>query len=79
MGPVSLGINLVASAFPYGSGGTDYPILPRNVLLESEFGILLETGTDDLVITFGTFDSILLESEFFMLREDDGKLITQSN
>jgi hypothetical protein len=57
----------------------DPPILRRDLLQEDEFFILLEDGTDKIVITFGTFDSLLLEDASFLLREDTGKLIIQAN
>ncbi len=58
----------------------DPPILRRDLLQEDEFFILLENGTDKIVITFGTFDSLLLEDNTtFLSREDTGKLIIQAN
>lgn len=58
----------------------DLPILRRDLLQEDEFFILLENGTDKIVITFGTFDSLLLEDNTtFLSREDTGKLIIQAN
>ena len=65
-----------------GGGGVtpiDPPIIRRDLLQEDEFFILLENGTDKIVITFGTFDSLLLEDASFILQEDTGKLIIQAN
>jgi hypothetical protein len=56
----------------------DLPILRRDLRQEDDFIVLLEDG-DKIVITFGTFDSILLEDASFLLREDSGKLIIQAN
>jgi hypothetical protein len=57
----------------------DLPILRRDLLQEDEFFIFLEDGTK-IVITFGTFDSLLLEDNTtFLSREDTGKLIIQAN
>lgn len=56
----------------------DLPILRRDLRQEDDFIVLLEDGTK-IVITFGTFDSILLEDASFLLREDSGKLIIQAN
>lgn len=56
----------------------DLPILRRDLRQEDDFIVLLEDG-DKIVITFGTFDSILLEDASFLLREDAGKLIIQAN
>ncbi len=60
-------------------GGADLPIIRRDLLQEDEFFVLLEDGTSKIVITFGTFDSLLLEDASFLLREDTGKLIIQAN
>lgn len=65
--------------FPGETGGTDLPVLRRDLLQEDEFFILQEDGTGKIVITFGTFDSLLLEDAGFLFREDDGKLQIQSN
>jgi hypothetical protein len=56
----------------------DLPILRRDLRQEDDFIVLLEDG-DKIVITFGTFDSLLLEDASFLLREDSGKLIIQAN
>jgi len=52
--------------------------LRRDLLQEDDFFVLLEDG-DKIVITFGTFDSVLLEDASFLLQEDSGKLIIQAN
>jgi hypothetical protein len=61
------------------AGGTDAPVLRRDVLQEDDFFVLQEDGSGKLVITFGTFDSLLREDAGFLFREDDGKLQIQSN
>lgn len=61
------------------AGGTDAPLLRRDVLQEDNFFVLQEDGSGKLVITFGTFDSLLREDAGFLFREDDGKLQIQSN
>ena len=77
---LGLGLGLgVEQALGGAGGGADLPILRRDLLQEDEDFILLEDGTDKIVITFGTFDSLLLESGDFLLREDTGKLIIQAN
>jgi hypothetical protein len=75
---ISIGIAL-NRLFIGQAGGTDAPVLRRDVLQEDEFFVLQEDGTGKLVITFGTFDSLLLEDADFLFREDDGKLQIQSN
>jgi hypothetical protein len=75
---ISLGIalnRLVAGQ----SGGTDAPALRRDVLQEDGFFVLQEDGTGKLVITFGTFDSLLREDAGFLQQEDLSKLQIQSN
>jgi len=59
--------------------GADLPIIRRDLLQEDDFFVFLEDGTSKIVITFGTFDSLLLEDASFLLREDNGKLIIQAN
>jgi hypothetical protein len=52
------------------------PIMRRDVLQETEFFLLQEDDTSKLVISFGTFDSIVLEDgTTFLVQEDTGKLI----
>lgn len=72
---IGLGIDNAA-----GGGGVapDWPIARRDLLQEDEFLILLEDGFD-IVITFGTFDSLDLENGDFLLQEDADKLIIQAN
>ena len=75
---LSLGTRLVSNGGGSVTPG-DLPILRRDLLQEDNFFVLLEDGTSKVVITFGTFDSILLEDASFLLREDSGKLIIQAN
>jgi hypothetical protein len=75
---ISIGIAL-NRLFTGQAGGTDAPVLRRDVLQEDDFFVLQEDGSGKLVITFGTFDSLLLEDADFLFREDDGKLQIQSN
>jgi len=52
------------------------PIMRRDVLQEDETFLLQEDGVSKLVISFGTFDSIVLEDgTSFLLQENLGKLI----
>jgi sulfur transfer complex TusBCD TusB component (DsrH family) len=52
------------------------PIMRRDVLQEDEAFLLQEDGVSKLVISFGTFDSIVLEDgTSFLLQEDLGKFI----
>lgn len=74
---LSLGTRLVSNGGGSVTPG-DLPILRRDLLQEDDFFVFLENG-DKIVITFGTFDSILLEDASFLLQEDSGKLIIQSN
>lgn len=74
---LALGTRLVSNGGGNVTPG-DLPILRRDLLQEDDFFILLENG-DKIVITFGTFDSILLEDASFLLQEDSGKLIIQAN
>ena len=76
---LGLGLGLAREGRAGGGGGADYPIARRDLLREDEGFILLENGTDKIVITFGTFDSLLLEDATFLLREDSGKLIIKAN
>jgi hypothetical protein len=73
---LGLGIDqLISSA----GGGADLPIMRRDLLREDEGFILLEDGVSKIVITFGTFDSILCENSNFLVQENNGKLIIQAN
>ena len=52
------------------------PIMRRDVLQEDDTFLLQEDGTSKLVISYGTFDSIVLEDgSTFLTQEDLGKLI----
>jgi hypothetical protein len=75
---LALGTRLVSNGGGNVTPG-DLPILRRDLLREDEDFILLENGTDKIVITFGTFDSLDLENGDFLLQEDSGKLIIQAN
>ena len=75
---LALGTRLVSNGGGSVTPG-DLPILRRDLLQEDNFFVLLEDGTSKIVITFGTFDSVLLEDASFLLREDSGKLIIQAN
>ena len=75
---LSLGTRLVSNGGGNVTPG-DLPILRRDLLQEDDFFVLLEDGTSKIVITFGTFDSVLLEDASFLLQEDSGKLIIQAN
>ena len=75
---LALGTRLVSNGGGSVTPG-DLPILRRDLLQEDNFFVLLEDGTSKVVITFGTFDSILLEDASFLLQEDSGKLIIQAN
>lgn len=75
---LSLGTRLVSNGGGSVTPG-DLPILRRDLIQEDNFFVLLEDGTSKIVITFGTFDSILLEDASFLLQEDSGKLIIQAN
>lgn len=74
---LALGTRLVSNGGGSVTPG-DLPILRRDLRQEDDFIVLLENG-DKIVITFGTFDSILLEDASFLLQEDSGKLIIQAN
>ena len=74
---LALGTRLVSNGGGSVTPG-DLPILRRDLLQEDDFFVLLENG-DKIVITFGTFDSVLLEDASFLLQEDSGKLIIQAN
>lgn len=75
---ISIGIAL-NRLFSGQAGGTDAPVLRRDVLQEDEFFVLQEDGTGKIVITFGTFDYLLREDAGFLQQEDLFKLATQSN
>lgn len=83
MTTLALGTKLASS----GGGSVipiDPPIIRRDLLREDDGFTLLEydegNPTYKIVITDGTFDSLMLEDNIiFLRREDDGKLIIQSN
>jgi hypothetical protein len=75
---ISIGIAL-NRLFSGSARGTDAPVLRRDVLQEGEFFVLQEDGSGKLVITFGTFDSLLREDAGFLQQEDAFKLAIQSN
>jgi hypothetical protein len=75
---ISLGIAL-NRLFTGQSSGTDAPVLRRDVLREDDGFVLQEDGSSKLVITFGTFDSLLREDAGFLQQEDTFKLQIQSN
>jgi hypothetical protein len=75
---LGLGLGLGVDNAAGDGGGADYPIARRDLLQEDEFIVLLEDGSD-IVITFGTFDSLDLENGDFLLQEDADKLIIQAN
>lgn len=72
---LGLGIGLGASR-SIGAGGIppDPPIERRDILCENDAYLVQEDG-GHLVITFGTFDSLLAESGEFLVQEDLGKLV----
>jgi hypothetical protein len=78
---LALGTRLASS----GSGGNvrppDDPIMRRDLLQEDNFFIYCEDGSaSKIVITFGTFDSVVVEDgTTFLVQEDNGKLIIQPN
>jgi hypothetical protein len=74
---LALGTRLVSNGGGSVTPG-DLPILRRDILQEDNFFVFLEDGTK-IVITFGTFDSVLLEDASFLLQEDSSKLIIQAN
>ncbi len=53
----------------------------RDLLQEDDFFIYCEDGSaSKIVITFGTFDSVVVEDgTTFLVQEDNGKLIIQPN
>jgi hypothetical protein len=76
---LGLGLGIGVERLAGGGGGADYPIARRDLRQEDDFFVLQEDGTGKIVITFGTFDSLLLESGDFLLQEDTGKLVIQAN
>ena len=78
MARLGLGLGL-GSSQRIGAGGIppDPPI--ERVVLICESGEYLvqeqNVGGNQLVITFGTFDSLLTETGDFLVQEDGGKLV----
>lgn len=72
MARLGLGLGLATSG---PIGGADYPIIRRDLLQEDGFFILQEDGTSKIVITFGTYDVMLLEDGSKILQEDSDKFI----
>jgi len=75
MARLGLGLGL-GSYRRIGAGGVppDPPIERRDILCESGDYLVQEDG-GHLVITFGTFDSLLAESGEFLVQENLGKLV----
>lgn len=72
---LGLGLGLAREGRAGGGGGSDYPIARRDLLREDEDFILLENGTDKIVITLGTYDVMLLEDASKILQENSDKFI----
>jgi len=75
MARLGLGLGL-GSSQRIGAGGIppDPPIERRDILCENGDYLVQEDG-GHLVITFGTFDSLLTEASDFLVQEDGGKLV----
>ena len=75
MARLGLGLGL-GSSQRIGAGGIppDPPIERRDILCENGDYLVQEDG-GHLVITFGTFDSLLTEAGDFLVQEDGGKLV----
>jgi len=75
MARLGLGLGL-GSYRRIGAGGIppDPPIERRDILCENGDYLVQEDG-GHLVITFGTFDSLLTEASDFLVQEDGGKLV----
>ena len=75
MARLGLGIGL-GSSQRIGAGGIppDPPIERRDILCENGDYLVQENG-GHLVITFGTFDSLLTQAGDFLVQEDGGKLV----
>jgi len=74
---LALGTRLVSNGGGNVTPG-DLPILRRDLLQEDDFFVLLEDG-DKIVITFGTFDFVLLEEPSFPLQVGSGQLLYSAN
>jgi hypothetical protein len=75
MARLGLGLGL-GSSQRIGAGGIppDPPIERVDILCENGDYLVQEDG-GHLVITFGTFDSLLTEASDFLVQEDGGKLV----
>ena len=75
MARLGLGLGL-GSSHRIGAGGIppDPPIERRDILCENGDYLVQEDG-GHLVITFGTFDSLLTQAGDFLVQEDGGKLV----
>ena len=75
MARLGLGLGL-GSSQRIGAGGIppDPPIERVDILCENGDYLVQEDG-GHLVITFGTFDSLLAETGDFLVQEDGGKLV----
>ena len=75
MSRLGLGLGL-GQPHRLGAGGIppDPPIERRDILCENGDYLVQEDG-GHLVITFGTFDSLLTEADDFLVQEDGGKLV----
>jgi len=76
MSRLGLGLGLdIVHRIKGGGIPPDPPIARRDLLQENGDFILQEDGVSKIVITFGTFDSLLTESGNFLVQENSGKLI----
>jgi len=75
MARLGLGLGL-GQPHRLGAGGIppDPPIERRDILCENGDYLVQEDG-GHLVITFGTFDSLLTEAGDFLVQEDGGKIV----
>jgi len=75
MARLGLGLGL-GSYRRIGAGGVPPdPPIERRVLLCESGEYLVQEDSGQLVITFGTFDSLLAESGEFLVQENLGKLV----
>jgi len=75
MARLGLGLGL-GSYRRIGAGGMPPdPPIERRVLLCESGEYLVQEDSGQLVITFGTFDSLLAESGEFLVQENLGKLV----
>ncbi|CAB5194511.1 hypothetical protein UFOVP175_2 [uncultured Caudovirales phage] len=75
MSRLGLGLGL-GQPHRLGAGGIppDPPIERRDILCENGDYLVQENG-GHLVITFGTFDSLLTEAGDFLVQENGGKIV----